>query len=94
MIDHEVRTPDDELDELVKIMEKTEKLWNKNFPEEPYKLSESGRSAKDVEDFCSSFLYDISSASTRQQMFFYQVRAYLKIMLVLTKHQGVTATLP
>ena len=68
LIDHELRT----LDELAERMEKTEKLWNKHFPEEPY--TPNARKAKALEDFTSSFLYDIASASTRQQMFFYQVR--------------------
>ena len=71
IINHEPRSPEDKAEE--EKMKKTEKLWNLQFPEEPYKPSNIQKSKYD-EDFISSFLYDIVAASQRQQTFFYQVK--------------------
>ena len=60
-------------------MEATEKLWNKQFPEESFKPDR--KNIKAAEDFTSSFKYDIVSASKRQQSFFYQVSYGYSIFL-------------
>ena len=64
-------------DELAQRMGETEELWNKQFPEEPFKPNRTIK--KEAEAFESCFEYDIASASTRQQSFFYQVIAVEKL---------------
>ena len=82
IIDHELKTPE----ELAEKMKATEKVWNDQFPDEPFKPKQN---TKDSEDFKSSFSYDIVAASKRQQMFFYQVN---KVIYLPGKRASYIAT--
>ena len=65
-------------------MKSTEKLWNKQFPEESF--NPDRRNNKAAEDFTSSFKYDIVSASKRQQTFFYQVSYGYSVFFLIVEN--------
>ena len=67
IINHELKHPE----KIAELMKTTEKLWDKHFPEEPYRFNKNNKVKK---NFVSNISYDIEAASKRQQMFFYQVK--------------------
>jgi hypothetical protein len=56
---------------------KTQKIWERRFPREPYFLELTSQLADGDQpaapSFFSNFSYDIMAASKRQESFFYQV---------------------